>query len=747
MKRRVLNVALLVGVMVWAACGATAADPELTISVDPKVLDGKMQVAKVTVTATDDKGKPGSGNVTVTSAAGSLKDGATVSLANGTGTVDFVCTVASDALCKGSIRLNAKWNAASAAVTVSVMNVDAGAGGGAGGGSPFPMIDGGGPRLDGGTFDGGMSGEFQISVVSVDKSILLEGTQDRANVVFRLSTNTVGMIPIANEAVSIRTTGGTLVEGANTQTAMPVTDAQGLVTVALYVGGATRGTDVELIASAFDAKNRATIKIIRVQTINWKGSGAATINIASTGLATTTPVSFELKDPLGMPVPGVDVDFSVAQNSAAGCTVSPPRARSDMMGIATTTLAAGDSQGITTVVAKVSGLPSANSMPISVVIGQPSDKTLSVSCDRRSLGALQTTTPGVPRDLSTVCSASFTDRNSVKPIAATNVSWLAEVGTLDPTSVAAVGTGLATNMFTTKGSFPNQTMPLPGEPSNGANNPRDNFAAIVAALKGEEEFWDGSGSSNGVANGKWDPGEYFVDIAEPLVDSNDNGKWDTGEPFIDTDRLNCATGKVEKKNDRWDGPNGCWDKEIQIWRSVQVAYTSNLVSFPTGALFDITPMIPNFVAPMDVQQFNFKWYDPYFNRLAIDGIAMNVVSVNAPRGSALVTLSAGESLGHEVNYSVIRATETSPGVFTNDGTCDVSVPDSGFPETRCLRIVKFGPWKTDPSGGVLKLTGASGQAPLMDGGVAPATLGSFEIRAKNVFQGNDSVVPFQTYFQ
>ncbi len=82
----------------------------------------------------------------------------------------------------------------------------------------------------------------------------------------------------------------------------------------------------------------------------------------------------------------------------------------------------------------------------------------------------------------------------------------------------------------------------PQEPSFGANNPRDNFVSIVAAVQGEEEFWDGSGSSRGLTNGTWDPGEYWVDLGEPFADNNDNGRWDPGETYIDTDGSRRALG-------------------------------------------------------------------------------------------------------------------------------------------------------------------------------------------------------------
>ncbi|MDP2276097.1 MAG: hypothetical protein Q8N23_15365 [Archangium sp.] len=107
-----------------AACGPMLVEPELTISASPRTLDGVAQKATIKVVAVDDKAKPGSGKVRITSVAGSLKDGVEVDLLAGEGTTDFTCARATDPACTGAVRLTAEWvvsgKLASASTSVTI---------------------------------------------------------------------------------------------------------------------------------------------------------------------------------------------------------------------------------------------------------------------------------------------------------------------------------------------------------------------------------------------------------------------------------------------------------------------------------------------------------------------------------------------------------------------------------------------------------------------------------------------------
>ena len=106
-SKKLLPGLLLAGFL--TSCEPPAVEPELTIAASPRTVDGLAQKATLKFTATDEKGKLGTGKVRVTSTAGSLKDGVEVDLVGGEGSTDFLCTRATDIACTGVVRLNAEW--------------------------------------------------------------------------------------------------------------------------------------------------------------------------------------------------------------------------------------------------------------------------------------------------------------------------------------------------------------------------------------------------------------------------------------------------------------------------------------------------------------------------------------------------------------------------------------------------------------------------------------------------------------
>jgi hypothetical protein len=409
--------------------------------------------------------------------------------------------------------------------------------------------------------------------------------------------------------------------------------------------------------------------------------------------------------------------------------------------------------------------PSTN---INIVIGRASEGNLQVSCNRNVLGVLQTSTP--PRiDQNMTCTLNLADRNGRNPPFALNVSWLAEAGSIPPTSQYIAGQTGTSVIFNSAGRLPVATVPqpvgvgpfpVPQEPSYAATfalpstqaadttvNPRDNFVTIVAAVTGEETFWDGSGSSQGVTNDRWDPGEYWVDLPEPFADSNDNGTWDPGEPFIDNEIVDCATGMRQPRNARWDPPNGCWDANTQVWRPTHVVYSGGLDTAPSFLRF--TPALPTFMAAGTNQQINITWTDRWYNRLSHDSAGIGVSTVGTGRGTA--TISAGGtqsgelSFGHAITYLPVRALVSDAGVI-EVGPCDITVPDAGYPAERCLRTYKYTGWQTAPTRATLSITAPAAQANFPDGGMPPATTTTFELRGGNSLQSTPTPFQFQVAF-
>jgi hypothetical protein len=312
------------------------------------------------------------------------------------------------------------------------------------------------------------------------------------------------------------------------------------------------------------------------------------------------------------------------------------------------------------------------------------------------------------------------------------------------------GSANVSSTFSTGGRLPGTTTPLPAvagafpapaEPFAGSNNPRDNFATLIAAVQGEEHFWDGSGASNGVFNGVWDPGEYWVDLPEPFVDFNDNGTFDPGEIFMDTQRVNCVTGMVEMENNRWDPPNGCWDGNTQIWKPTHVVYSGGPVTSP-GAVptfLRFSPAIPASMPNDTTQQIQISWTDGWFNRFSSDSASISVATIAGTRGQANISNGSisGEDFGHDLRYFAMRAQVSDAGVvLAEEGPCNASEPDSGYPAVRCLRTYRFRDWRTSPPTVTMTLIAPTPQSPLSDGGVAPATNTIWELRAQNQLQSS-----------
>jgi len=169
------------------------------------------------------------------------------------------------------------------------------------------------------------------------------------------------------------------------------------------------------------------------------------------------------------------------------------------------------------------------------------------------------------------CTLKLADRYGVVIGVATPVSFMAEAGVISPVEVSPAypadpsTLGHATGYLEVFGGpLPADVEPMSGELSVSYDfgcgtrtaNPRDGYVTVIAWVKGEEGFVDVN------QNGKYDPGEPFLDEGEPYVDANDNGQWDQGEWYLDVNQ-----------NGKYDGPNGKWDADTVIWTQTRIVYT------------------------------------------------------------------------------------------------------------------------------------------------------------------------------
>jgi len=157
-------VVVLAAVAVTLTCSGppeTPPAPTLSLSARPTAIDDRGENSLITVRALTAEGSPGSGSVELSSSAGSLTSGVTLTLrGDGTAEAMFSCTLASDMSCSGRVTLTATWGVAMATTRVQVG--DAGVPGTAGGsgtaGGATAGGSSGGTATAGGATAGGAAG-------------------------------------------------------------------------------------------------------------------------------------------------------------------------------------------------------------------------------------------------------------------------------------------------------------------------------------------------------------------------------------------------------------------------------------------------------------------------------------------------------------------------------------------------------------------------------------------------------------
>jgi hypothetical protein len=453
----------------------------------------------------------------------------------------------------------------------------------------------------------------------------------------------------------------------------------------------------------------------------------AQLGIRSVGLETSTPVTFIVLDIEGKPVPNATVTFSVT--GPAGVSLVPSSKQTNSTGKATTVLQSGDEVGVATVSGRITtetgGILVANTQAIPIVGARVSDRGFVVECAQLVLSANMTETP--PRkDTKTGCTANLSDRFTSQITLPTTVTWYSEAGAIT-SPVINDETGLASTTFSTAGKWP----PVPVEPLTAAQstqaepsylnkgktfNPRDMLVTVIAVTSGEEEFYDGSGVSNGVKNGEWNKGEWFVDTPEPFVDANDNQAYDSGEAFIDTERRNCDTGAIEPKNGKWDGPNGCWDGVTMLWRSTHILYSG--YNSEDEAIITYTP--PASVAKKSELSMAFGITDAYLNIISPDAAKMLAVRFGKYGDAAIGQYNDPNvrTYGFQILHERIEVTpdSTQPRGYRTVGICDPGkIPASGASSdpklARCVWQYRFGRFNTHTNGGIALLSGSSDTDP------------------------------------
>jgi hypothetical protein len=729
-----LALALVIGVACGGDDGGGGGEEadSLTLTPNPRTISDDGEVSLISVKAQNADGTPGTGEVTFTTTAGLLGE-EVVTLEDGMGAVGLACAKSLDTKCVGTVRVTAKWKDETVTTTLTVRAAgDGGTGdGGTGDGGTGDGGTGDGGTGDGGTGDGGTQfGNLTVSLAT-GKALLIANTGDQTPVTVTVTNRTNGQ-PVPGKQITFTTTRGSFAPAEGTTSTTATTNASGAASVPLYAANMGPGT-ADITAALTEGTLKTTVTFTAISTVSYVSNNPTTkalIGIESSGRDTTTPLLFRITDAAQKPVPGIELTFTVSGAAGANAT---DKAVTNSDGVASTTLRAGNTVGVAIVKAAVSAtIGSSRELSVShpgtpIVGGKPSDRGLVVDCDKKNLGALHATPP--PRSLTTNCKAFLSDRFSNPVGLATTVQWYTEAGRItspvdskpQTSTTPSADTGVATTIFSTSGTFPPYAVtPLSGEKHVGndptdpqGRNPRDMAVTVIAVVGGEEDFYDGSGSS-GIINGQWDPGEWFIDLGEPLVDRNDNGKWDPGEFFIDTERIDCANPSAPAtRNGVWDGPNGCWDRNTQIWRAIHIVYTGPLSGDLANHLW-LPPGQPYEVPAGQTVAIPFNWSDAYFNRMSNDSAGFSV-SRTGSRGGVSVTSTAGAFAygGFEIAYQARVATTQADGSLLLGGICNDGAPtppDSATSpvKTRCVRHTEFSFPEKVGNEGTVNLVGGSG---------------------------------------
>lgn len=236
-------------------------------------------------------------------------------------------------------------------------------------------------------------------------------------------------------------------------------------------------------------------------------------------------------------------------------------------GKATATLYSDTTPGQAAVRATVydeNGETKSASARVLLVAQQVVSNDIAFDCALVNVGALRVPAP----QLAVPCTVEARDAaGSTVDVAALEVSFLAEAGTVDPLPVLDENGNPAFAYRTAGEGEPAETEPLDGEPSRPddlggfENNPRDGLVTLVAMVAGAAEgFTDNNG------NGLYEPelDETFDDIGEPLLDVDDDGLYapEAGDRYFDADG-----------NGEYTGPNGVRDIDVVAWSSFKILWS------------------------------------------------------------------------------------------------------------------------------------------------------------------------------
>jgi hypothetical protein len=448
------------------------------------------------------------------------------------------------------------------------------------------------------------------------------------------------------------------------------------------------------------------------------------LGLKGSGIQERGTISYTVTDSLGIPVPGMTVNFT-QQAPVLGITLLKTSAVTDLNGVVTEAYTSGSEVGVSGIVATVATSGASVTQAVAVRGAKPSASGFYFRCDKGNLPVYT----GITRMESMTCTVRLADRFGNRVGVATPVRFATEAGTISASATtkafdfgnpADPNEGSVTVTFSSdmgNGSSPADVDPLPANaaqfpwprqleprfapPGFLTLNPRDQFVTIIAMTEGEEAFADAN------HNGVLDNNEVFYDLGDPFIDANDDGAYDqiyTGGPWevrfcgINAD---CST---------YHGPNGVWDATTTIWAPTWVVFTDVGVphTAPAGGAAPtpddykgvcVTSNVPAFAKIYVYDDFlntpaaGTTYKDPVIDRTSVKG------SLTAKKHGFLAQLDAWGAmglLGFDFDYRPVS---------TTGGLC--AAPASPTAPTPCVMRLLFrafddglrGTIEVDSSGG------------------------------------------------
>lgn len=381
-------------------------------------------------------------------------------------------------------------------------------------------------------------------------------------------------IAIAGVPVQLLTT------GIGTVTDTVTTDQNGLAN-ATFSAGSQAG-----LSSVIASYNNLSAELsIRVQpgeagTLEVLNIEPADIGIIGSGQTQTSNIQFILKDIRGNPVAdGTQVNFSLGSTTLGGGeqiftdnNQGTQVTALTVNGIAGVSLRSGLVAGTIDIIASSGDISSL--ARVSIIGGLPDADHLSIAAEFLNIAG------GRDNNLEDLISVQLADRFGNTVASQTPVNFISEGGVI----------GLSQNAggFNSSSERGQITALLrssePTTPNLGGIEPKGNLGLnrLVAYTTGSESFHDNNGNGfydNGDSfsqagfiddnnDNRWNPGERITahgDMSEPFIDGNDNQIFENGEFYIDVNG-----------NGQFDGPDGIYQANTTIWRSMNILFSSTL---------------------------------------------------------------------------------------------------------------------------------------------------------------------------